>query len=232
MGAVRSYQSRLSNSIWLFALRQTESVQLMATVRRRAMDGTPQSLNPEWIATQPEVRLVYVTARKPASRSICAKSSCLGNLRIDSTRYWYDARSEAISSPIFGMTPNEYFSYTAASTGFVTCENSRQRKRPPGRSTRCASRSASSMRVTLRMPKAIVYKSNVLSSKGSCRASAVTHSSRGADGAESEAICSARRRPSASMFGLMSLTTMRAGSIPPSAAAAALAVADAACASS
>ena len=35
-------------------------------------------------------------------------------------------------------------------------ENSRQRKRPPGLSTRLTSASARSIRVTLRMPNAIV----------------------------------------------------------------------------
>ena len=42
-----------------------------------------------------------------ASRIICAKVSWLGNFRMLSTRYWYDARSSATSSPIFGMTAKE-----------------------------------------------------------------------------------------------------------------------------
>ena len=46
-----------------------------------------------------------------------------------------------------------------SSPGTSTAENSRQRKRPPIRSTRCASASAASMRGTLRMPKAMVTAS-------------------------------------------------------------------------
>ena len=42
------------------------------------------------------------------------------------------------------------------SSGTATRENSRQRKRPPGRSTRRASARARSIRVTLRRPKAMV----------------------------------------------------------------------------
>lgn len=111
---------------------------------------------------------------KPASAIICAKSPWLGNRRIDSTRYWYDARSPARIVPSSGITENEYWSYIlrcalsemigdrlergtyCASAGFVTLLNSRQANVPPGLSTRCASRSTSAIEVTFRIPNAIV----------------------------------------------------------------------------
>ena len=47
---------------------------------------------------------------KPASWIILAKSGCGGNLRMLSTRYWYEARSPARIVPRRGMTENEYWS--------------------------------------------------------------------------------------------------------------------------
>lgn len=47
----------------------------------------------------------------PASAIIFANSGCGGNLRILSTRYWYDSRSPARIVPRSGMTENEYWSY-------------------------------------------------------------------------------------------------------------------------
>jgi hypothetical protein len=44
----------------------------------------------------------------PASRIIPANSGCGGNLRIDSTRYWYDALSPANIVPRSGIIEKEY----------------------------------------------------------------------------------------------------------------------------
>ena len=45
-------------------------------------------LNPLWMATTPPVRFSCVTEANPASIMDAANSSCFGNLRMDSTRYW------------------------------------------------------------------------------------------------------------------------------------------------
>ena len=55
-----------------------------------------------------------------------------------------------------GITLKENWSYSQSSPGTSTVENSRQRKRLPGRNTRYASRNAASIRGTLRMPNAMV----------------------------------------------------------------------------
>ena len=47
---------------------------------------------------------------KPASWIIWANAGCGGNLRMLSTRYWYEARSPARIVPRRGMTENEYWS--------------------------------------------------------------------------------------------------------------------------
>lgn len=48
---------------------------------------------------------------KPASLIMSANSGCGGNLRIDSTRYWYELRSPARMVPNRGMMEKEYCSY-------------------------------------------------------------------------------------------------------------------------
>ena len=45
------------------------------------------SLKPEWIATTPPVMFSCDTDLNPASRIISSNSSCLGNFRMDSTKY-------------------------------------------------------------------------------------------------------------------------------------------------
>jgi len=51
-------------------------------------NSTDHNRQPEWSATTPPVIVVNETRRKPASSIMRANGLGLGNLRIDSTKYW------------------------------------------------------------------------------------------------------------------------------------------------
>lgn len=75
------------------------------------------NLNPEWIAQTPKVKFLYDVQRNPAAFIIDSKSSCFGNFRILSTRYWYGCHCPARTWPIGGMTSKEYLSYILKGSG-------------------------------------------------------------------------------------------------------------------
>lgn len=62
-------------------------------------EGFQGSLKPECAQTIPPLISSNETSENPASRIIAAKACCGGNLRMLSTRYWYESRSPVIFSP-------------------------------------------------------------------------------------------------------------------------------------
>lgn len=58
----------------------------------------------------------FLPVANPASLIIWANVGWGGNLRIDSTRYWYESRSPANMVPKSGMTVNEYWLYNLINT--------------------------------------------------------------------------------------------------------------------
>ena len=82
--AGRRHQARIDDAEHALAREHESGADQSRDVGRRRN----HKRQPECSATIPPVRLSHFTRENPAARIISAKALGLGNLRIDSTRYW------------------------------------------------------------------------------------------------------------------------------------------------